>query len=102
MVEYTSQIDLVFAALSDPTRRDIIDRTAHSTLTVNEIAIEYDMSIAAVSKHLKVLDEAGLVSRRRDGRHVYVSAQFESLAGATVYLQQYESSSNVTVNEQGE
>lgn len=89
MVEYTSQIDLIFGALADPTRRDIIERTSYQALTVNQIAIEYEMSIAAISKHLKVLDEANLITRRKDGRYVYVSAQVAPLLEVETYLHQF-------------
>lgn len=67
----------VFAALSDPIRRDIVARLADGDATVNELAEPYDVSLQAVSKHLKVLEEAGLVSRRRDGqrRPVHLEAQ---------------------------
>ena len=55
----------VFAALADPTRRDMVARLAEADATVNELAEPYDVSLQAVSKHLKVLEEAGLVSRSR-------------------------------------
>ncbi len=90
MVEYTSQLDNIFAALADSTRRDIFERTNQAALTVNQIGFEYDMSIAAVSKHLKVLDEAGLINRRKDGRYMYISARPIGLREATVYLSEYE------------
>ena len=54
----------VFAALADPTRRDLVSRLSAGDLTVNELAEPYDMSLQAVYKHLKVLEEAGVVSRR--------------------------------------
>ena len=53
----------VFSALADPTRRDIVARLAVADATVNELAEPYDVSVQAVSKHLKVLEDAGLVSR---------------------------------------
>ena len=58
----------VFAALADPTRRDLVARLATRDATVNELAAPYDVSLQAVSKHLKVLEDAGLVSRSRDGQ----------------------------------
>ena len=101
MVEYTSQLDTIFAALADPTRRDMFERTTQSALTVNQIGFEYDMSIAAVSKHLKVLDEAGLVNRRKEGRYMYISARPSALSEASLYLSQYESGA-VAENEREE
>lgn len=58
----------VFSALADPTRRDIVARLAVSDATVTELAQPYDVTVQAVSKHLKVLEEAGVVSRRRDAQ----------------------------------
>src|SRR5260370_3657174 len=58
----------VFAALADPTRRDMVARLATGDATVNELARPYDVTVQAVSKHLKVLADAGLVSRTSDGQ----------------------------------
>jgi DNA-binding transcriptional ArsR family regulator len=58
----------VFAALADPTRRDIVARLAVGDATLNELAEPYDVSLQAVSKHLKVLEGAGLVSRTREAQ----------------------------------
>jgi DNA-binding transcriptional ArsR family regulator len=58
----------VFSALADPTRRDIVARLAVGDATVNELAAPYDVTVQAVSKHLKVLEDAGLVVTRRQGR----------------------------------
>jgi len=58
----------VFSALADPTRRDIVARLAVADATVNDLAQPYDVSVQAVSKHLKVLEEAGLVSRSKDAQ----------------------------------
>ena len=90
MVEYTERIDNIFSALADPIRRDILERTNDSELTVNEIALEYDISIAAISKHLKVLHAAGLIRKRKDGRYNYVMTRPEAMVEAVTYLRQYE------------
>src|SRR5437867_11525484 len=66
MVEY--QLDTVFAALADPTRRAILARLAHGDARVTELAAPMPMSLNAVSKHLRVLEEAGLVRRTVAGR----------------------------------
>jgi DNA-binding transcriptional ArsR family regulator len=58
-------LSLTFAALADPTRRSIVERLAHGALTVNELAEPFAMTQQAISKHLKVLERAGLVSRSR-------------------------------------
>ncbi|HEY5890497.1 MAG TPA: metalloregulator ArsR/SmtB family transcription factor [Acidimicrobiia bacterium] len=58
----------VFSALADPTRRDMVARLAVADATVNELAEPYDLTIQAISKHLRVLEDAGLVSRTRDAQ----------------------------------
>lgn len=61
----TDQLSLVFSALADPTRRDIVARLTQGDATVSELAEPYDVSVQAISKHLKVLGDAGLVTRGR-------------------------------------
>jgi DNA-binding transcriptional ArsR family regulator len=62
------QLDLIFAALADPTRRAILARLARGEATVNELAEPFDVSLPAISKHLKVLERAGLISRSKDAQ----------------------------------
>jgi len=64
----TNQLDLVFGALAHPTRREILARLARGEGTVGELAEPFDVSRPAISKHLRVLEQAGLVERTRDGR----------------------------------
>ncbi|SEP34708.1 ArsR/SmtB family transcription factor [Amycolatopsis saalfeldensis] len=59
------QLSATFSALADPTRRAILSRLAHGEATVNELAAPFEVSLQAVSKHLKVLEQAGLISRGR-------------------------------------
>ena len=68
MVTINRHLDLTFAALSDPTRRAILDQLVHGVATVGQLAEPFDISRPAISKHLRVLERAGLVSRQRDGR----------------------------------
>src|ERR1700749_4084928 len=68
MVNYETRLDRIFAALSDGTRRAIVARLAAGESSVTELAAPFDMSLPAVSKHLKVLEGAGLVTRSIDGR----------------------------------
>lgn len=89
MVEYTLDLDSVFGSLADPTRRDILQRVARSELSVSEIAEPYDLSLAAVSKHLKDLQKAGLVVKRRKGKQRLVAMAPEALAPAADYLASY-------------
>lgn len=79
----------VFAALADPIRRDIVARLATSDATVNELAEPYDVTVQAVSKHLKVLEDAGLVTRSREAqrRPVHLEAQVFDLM--TKWIERY-------------
>jgi DNA-binding transcriptional ArsR family regulator len=79
----------VFSALADPTRRDMVTRLAVGDATVNELAAPYDVSLQAVSKHLKVLEDAGLVSRSREAqrRPVHLEAQVFDLM--TKWIERY-------------
>lgn len=90
MVEYILPLDSIFASLADPTRRDILDRLQVGQLNVSEIAQPYDMSLAAVSKHLKILEQAKLIMKRRKGKERIVSLQPQAMIEAAEYLQQYE------------
>ncbi len=90
MVEYNIQLDLLFSSLSDPTRRDIISRVAQTEQTVNQIAERYKMSLAAVSKHLKILEKAHLITKRHNGREHIISAQPKALKTVHDYVSQYE------------
>ena len=68
MVTINRRLDLTFAALSDPTRRAILDQLVHGVATVGQLAAPFDVSRPAISKHLRVLERAGLVHRRGYGR----------------------------------
>jgi DNA-binding transcriptional ArsR family regulator len=79
----------VFAALADPTRRDMVARLAVADATVNELAEPYDVSLQAVSKHLKVLEEAGLVSRSRAAQKRPVHLEAEVFDLMTKWIERY-------------
>jgi len=74
MVKYSS-LDTIFSALSDPTRRAILERLAHGEATVTEIAEPFNMTLPAISKHLHILENAGLITREKEGRvhHLYLA-----------------------------
>ena len=72
-----------------PTRRDIVARLADGDATVNELAAPYDVTVQAVSKHLKVLEEAGLVSRRRDAQRRPVHLEAEVFDLMTKWIERY-------------
>src|SRR5579872_5694720 len=90
MVEYTLSLDSIFGSLADPTRRDILRRVSRQELTVSEIAKPYDMTLAAISKHLKILEKAKLIMKRRRGKEFMVQVSPAAFQGAAVYLQAYE------------
>jgi DNA-binding transcriptional ArsR family regulator len=79
----------VFAALADPTRRDMVARLAVSDATVNELAAPYDVTVQAVSKHLKVLEDAGLVSRSREAQRRPCHLEAEVLDLMTKWIERY-------------
>ena len=79
----------VFSALADPTRRDIVARLAAADATVNELAAPYDVSLQAVSKHLRVLEDAGLVTRTRDAQRRPVHLEAEVFDLMTKWIERY-------------
>jgi len=90
MVELTLSLDGIFGSLADPTRRDILDRLQHGSLNVTDVAEPYDMSLAAISKHLKILEQANLIRKRRQGKERIVSLAPEAMMQASTYFKQYE------------
>ncbi len=90
MVEDPEQLDAVFHALSHHARREMVGRLADETLTVGELAEPLAMSLAAASKHVKVLERAGLVQRTIDGRRHVCRLDPAPLASASAWSQFYE------------
>jgi DNA-binding transcriptional ArsR family regulator len=86
----TDQLSRVFQALADPTRRDLVARLATADATVGELAAPYDVSLQAVSKHLKVLEDAGLVSRSRDAQRRPVHLEAEVFDLMTKWIERYQ------------
>jgi DNA-binding transcriptional ArsR family regulator len=82
-------LDDVFAALADPTRRDIVARLATADATVGELAEPYDMSIQAISKHLQVLERAGLVTKTREAQRRSVHLEAEVFDLMTKWIERY-------------
>ncbi len=82
-------LDAVFAALADPTRRAILTRLAAGDASVNEIAAPFEMSQPAVSKHLKVLERAGLVERAIDKQRRPARLKAEPMAAAVGWLEEF-------------
>jgi DNA-binding transcriptional ArsR family regulator len=84
------QLDVVFGALADPTRRAILARLAGGEATVTELAAPFAMSMPAVSKHLKVLERAGLISRGRKAQQRPCRLEAAPLAGVAEWVQTYQ------------
>ena len=90
MVEYSPRrLDLTYAALSDPWRRAILTRLIAGRARVTEIAAPFDITLNAVSKHLKVLERAGLVTRTVAGRDHWLSLAAEPLMEASGWIETY-------------
>ena len=83
------QLSRVFAALADPTRRDIVARLAVGDASLTQLAAPYDVTVQAVSKHLKVLEDAGLVSRSRDAQRRPCHLEAEVFDLMTKWIERY-------------
>ncbi len=85
----TDQLSITFAALADPTRRALLARLARGEATVNDLAAPFDVTVQAVSKHLKVLEHAGLITRSRSAQ--YRPCRFEAtpLDGAVDWIERH-------------
>ena len=89
--ESEEQVNQLFRALADGTRRDILARSLTETPSVSDLAARYEMSFAAVQKHVAVLERAGLIQKRASGREQLVSTNYERLKRAGELLDYYES-----------
>src|SRR3954454_11324956 len=87
MLTQADQLSLTFSALGDPTRREILSRLAEGEATVNELAEPFPVSLPAISRHLKVLERAGLIVRSRDAQWRASPVQAEPLDEAVEWMQ---------------
>jgi DNA-binding transcriptional ArsR family regulator len=85
----TDRLDTVFAALADPTRRAILAMLLEDDMAVTDVAEPFAMSLAAISKHLAVLSDAGLISRERRGRVIWCKLEPEAMREATVWMRAF-------------
>jgi DNA-binding transcriptional ArsR family regulator len=83
------RLSVIFGALADPTRRAILARLADGEATVTELAAPFPISMPAVSRHLKVLERAGLISRNRSGQHLSSNLEAAPLHEATEWMERY-------------
>src|SRR6187200_3036175 len=79
----------VFQAIADPTRREIINMIAHETLNLNSVAEKFHISRPAISKHIKILTECGLIVIKQQGRHRYCEAKLDKLNEISTWVEQY-------------
>jgi DNA-binding transcriptional ArsR family regulator len=91
MVKYTDEgLDAVFAALADPTRRGILESLSGGELAVSELAAPHDMSLPGFMKHLRVLEDAGLIERSKEGRVVSCELSAAPMQAAAAWMSRYE------------
>lgn len=83
----TSTLDTVFAALADPTRREILRMLLEDDMAVTDVAEPFEMSLAAISKHLVILTRAGLISQEKRGRVKWCKLEPDALRAASVWMQ---------------
>jgi len=79
----------VFQAIADPTRREILNMLAHQTMNVNAVTENFDVSRAAIYKHMKILIECGLIDMKQQGRERYCEAKLEKLSEVSDWVEQY-------------
>lgn len=82
-------LNLIFGALSDPTRRKIVEKLSFDELMVTEIASDFDISLPAISKHLKVLEKAGIINRTKEGKIHKISVKKSSMNEAWDWIERY-------------
>jgi DNA-binding transcriptional ArsR family regulator len=88
----------VFQAIADPTRRDIISLLVNKSLTLNGVAENFDISRPAISKHIKILQECGLIIIKQEGRERYCEVQPQPLQEVNLWTEQYKSFWNSRLN----
>jgi DNA-binding transcriptional ArsR family regulator len=84
------RLDAIFGSLADPIRRDILRRVAKKEMSISDVAEPYSVTFAAISKHLKVLEKAKLIIKRKQGREQVVQLAPEAIKDAAKYLKTYE------------
>ncbi len=87
-----------FQAIADPTRRDIISMLSHQSLNVNAVAEKFDVSRTAISKHIKILNECGLITIQQTGREKICHAHLQRLSEVSAWIDQYRTFWNQKLN----
>ncbi len=95
----SEKLDLVFAALSDPTRRDILILLLEDDMAVTDVADPFEMSLAAISKHLKILTRAGLIMQERRGRVNWCKLQPDAMKDVSVWMESFGQFESVNLDQ---
>ena len=90
MAESNIALNRIFGALADVTRRDILKRVSKAEHTISELAAPYAMSFAAIAKHISVLEKAGLIVKRQNGKEKVIQIQPQAIKEAAAHLSEYE------------
>ncbi len=85
----SNSIDLVFAALADPTRREILTMLLEDDMAVTDVAEPFEISLAAISKHLHILTRAGLIAQEKRGRVKWCKLQMDAMKGGAVWMESF-------------
>jgi DNA-binding transcriptional ArsR family regulator len=102
MVQYTRSLDSSFAALSDPTRRGILERLGRKDAAISELAEEFEMTLTGIKKHVRVLEEAGLVTTEKIGRVRRCTLGPRRLEDETAWIEDYRRTLEDRLNRLGE
>ena len=89
LMSMNAKIDLVFSALADATRRDILMMLLEDDMAVTDVADPFDMSLAAISKHLMILTKAGLISQEKRGRVKWCKLEPDAMRDAAIWMQSF-------------
>lgn len=89
VIHYATQLDLIFGALSDPTRRGILEMLSNGAANIRTLAKPFKMSQPAISKHVRVLEDAGLIRREKRGREHHLSVNSKSVEQAHDWIAHY-------------
>ena len=102
MVQYSPQLDTSFAALSDRTRRGILDRLGRGDASISDLAADFDMTLTGIKKHVEILEGAGLVTTEKVGRVRYCRLGPSRLEDATAWIAKYRQMLEARLDRLGE
>jgi len=94
----TEKLDLIFAALADPTRREILTMLLEDDMAVTDVAEPFEMSLAAISKHLQILTRAGLITQEKRGRVKWCKLDMFAMKNAAIWMESFGQFENVNLD----